>query len=204
MLTKPTVITEKKGYAGSVKAKYKFMQDLKEKYYKKLVPEMMKKFGYKTPMAVPRILKVVVNTGTGKIRDNKDAVVLVEKHLGLITAQKPSPRPAKKAISSFKTRKGQIIGFKVTLHGKRMYDFIDKLINLSIPRMRDFRGISLNSIDENGNLTLGIKEHIVFPETMGEDIKTIFGLEITIVTNSKTKPEAVTLFKLLGFPLKNV
>lgn len=180
------------------------MLHTKEKYYKTVIPEMMKKLGYKTPMGVPKILKVVVNSGIGRIKDNKDAVLSVEKHLGLITGQKPSPRPAKKAISSFKTREGQIIGYKVTLHGGRMYDFIDRLINLAIPRTRDFRGISLSSIDNSGNLTFGIKEHIVFPETTGEDVKNIFGFEVTIVTNSKTKDEAISLFRLLGFPLKNV
>lgn len=180
------------------------MPHIKEKYYKTVIPGMMKKFGYKTPMEVPKVLKVVVNSGTGKIKDNKDAVLSVEKHLGLITGQKPSPRPAKKAISSFKTREGEIIGYKVTLHGGKMYDFIDRLINLAIPRTRDFGGISLSSIDNGGNLTFGIKEHIVFPETTGEDVKNIFGFEVTIVTNSKTKNEAISLLKLLGFPLKNV
>ena len=180
------------------------MSKLKEKYHKKVVPEMIKEFGYKTPMAVPRILKVVVNSGVGKIKDNKDAVSSVEKQLGLITGQKPSPCPAKKAISSFKTRKGQIVGFKVTLHGEKMFAFIERLISLAIPRTRDFRGIPLRSIDQSGNLTFGIKEHIVFPETMGEDVKNIFSLEVTVLTNAKTKNEAVGLFKLLGFPLQNV
>lgn len=180
------------------------MQKLKEKYYKKIVPEMIKIFGYKTSMAVPKVLKVVVNSGIGRIKDNKDAVSVVEKHLSLITGQKPFSRGAKKAISSFKTRVGQVVGYKVTLHGIKMYDFIDRLINLTIPRTRDFGGISLNSIDQGRNLTFGVKEHIVFPEIIGEDVKIIFGLEVTIVTNAKTKNEAKTLFKLLGFPLQNV
>lgn len=180
------------------------MSNIKEKYFKKVVSEMIKKFGYKTPMAVPRILKVVVNSGIGRIMDKKDAVETVKKHLTLITGQKPSACPAKKAISSFKTREGMIVGYKVTLHGEKMYDFIERLINLSIPRTRDFRGISSDSIDKRGNLTLGIKEHIVFPETTGEDVKNIFGLEVTIVTNAKTKEEALGLFRLLGFPFKNV
>lgn len=182
----------------------KNMSQLKEKYCKKVVPEMIKKFGYKTSMAVPRILKVVVNSGIGRIKDNKDAVSVVEKHLALITGQKPSPRGAKKAISSFKTREGQVIGYKVTLHGGKMYDFIERLVNLAIPRTRDFRGITLRSVDQGGSLTFGIKEHIVFPETMGEDVRNIFGLEVTVVTNAKTKNEATALFRLLGFPLQNV
>jgi len=180
------------------------MSKLKEKYQKKVVPEMIKEFGYKTPMAVPRILKMVVNSGVGKTKDNKDTVLFIEKQLGLITGQKPSARPAKKAISSFKTRKGQIIGFKVTLHGEKMYAFMERLISLAIPRTRDFMGIPLRSVDQSGNLTFGVKEHIVFPETTGEDVKNIFGLEVTVVTNAKTKNEAVGLFKLLGFPLQNV
>ena len=180
------------------------MSNLKEKYYKKIIPEMVKKFGYKTPMAVPRVLKVVVNTGIGRIKDNKDAILSVEKHLGLITGQKPSPRGAKKAISSFKTRQGQVVGFKVTLHGDKMYDFVERVVNLAIPRTRDFRGIRTHSVDADGNLTFGVKEHIVFGEIMGEDVKNIFGLEITVVTNAKTKAEALELFKLLGFPLQNV
>jgi large subunit ribosomal protein L5 len=182
----------------------KNMSQIKEKYHKRVVPEMIKKFGYKTPMAVPRILKVVVNSGIGRVKDNKDAVLTVEKHLALITGQKPSPRPAKKAISSFKTREGQIVGYKVTLHGRKMYDFIERLINLAIPRTRDFQGISLRGVDQGGNLTLGIKEHIIFPETLGEDVKNIFGLEVTIVTNAKKRNEAIELLRLIGFPLENV
>lgn len=181
-----------------------FMLNLKEKYHKKVVSEMIKQFGYKTPMAVPKILKVVVNSGIGRIRDNKDAVASVERQLTLITGQKPLARQAKKAIASFKTRKGQVIGFKVTLHGEKMYDFIDRLTNLAIPRTRDFKGISLRSVDLGGNLTLGVKEHIVFPETLGEDAKHIFGFEITVVSNAKSQKEAIAMFRLLGFPLQNV
>lgn len=152
-------------------------------------------------MRVPRILKAVVNSGIGKIRDKKDAVEAVETHLALITGQKASPRPARVAVSSFKTRKGMTVGYKVTLRGKRMYNFLDRLINFAIPRMRDFRGVSLKSIDPNGNLTIGIREHIIFPEVIGEDIKHIFGLEVTVVTNAKGRDETIQLLRLLGFPL---
>jgi|SRR3989344_915323 len=176
----------------------------KEKYLKEVVPKMIKEFGYKTPMAVPRILKVSVNSGTGRIRDKKDAIESVVKFLAIITGQKASPRPAKKAISSFKTREGVIVGYKVSLGGQKMYDFIERLVNLALPRTRDFRGISPKTIDNGGNLTLGIKEHIVFPETIGEDVKNIFGLQVTIVTNAKSRKEAESLFRLLGFPLKHV
>lgn len=176
----------------------------KEKYLKEVVPKMTKEFGYKTPMAVPRVLKVSVNSGTGRIRDKKDAIESVIKFLALITGQKALARPVKKAIASFKTREGVIVGYKVTLRGKKMHDFIERLINLAIPRMRDFRGISAKSIDEGGSLTLGFKEHIVFPETIGEDVKNIFGFQITVVTNAKSRKEAEALFRLLGFPLKHV
>ena len=175
------------------------MQSIKEKYQKEVVPKMMKEFGWKTQMRVPRILKVVVNVGTGKMREKKEAVETVEKHLALITGQKPSPRPARIAVSSFKTRQGMTVGYKVTLRGERMYDFLDRLINFAIPRTRDFRGIPLKSVDQGGNLTMGIREHIVFPEMIGEDVRNIFGLEVTVVTSAKKREEAAAFFNLLGF-----
>ncbi len=175
---------------------------MKEKYNNEVVPKMTKEFGYKSPMAVPRVLKVVVNSGTGKNRDKKDAIEIVIKHLALITGQKTSPRPTKKAIASFKTREGMVIGYMATLRGQRMYDFLDRMVNLAIPRMRDFRGIPLRSIDQGGNLSLGMREHIVFPEMIGEDVRSIFGFEVTVVTSAKSKKEAAELFRLLGFPLQ--
>ncbi|KKT41401.1 MAG: 50S ribosomal protein L5 [Candidatus Giovannonibacteria bacterium GW2011_GWA2_44_13b] len=178
------------------------MISMKEKYNNEVVPKMTKEFGYKSPMAVPRVLKVVVNSGTGKNRDKKDAIEIVIKHLALITGQKTSPRPTKKAIASFKTREGMVIGYMATLRGQRMYDFLDRMVNLAIPRMRDFRGIPLRSIDQGGNLSLGMREHIVFPEMIGEDVRSIFGFEVTVVTSAKSKKEAAELFRLLGFPLQ--
>ncbi|OGF63307.1 50S ribosomal protein L5 [Candidatus Giovannonibacteria bacterium RIFCSPLOWO2_01_FULL_44_40] len=178
------------------------MQSIKEKYQKEVVPRMMKEHNWSSPMRAPRVLKVVVNVGTGKMRDKKDAVETVEKHLALITGQRASPRPVRVAIASFKTRIGMVVGYKITLRGQRMYDFMDRLVHFAIPRMRDFRGISLKSIDQNGNLTIGIKEHIIFPEMIGEDVRNIFGLEVTVVTSAKKRDEAVELFKLLGFPLQ--
>ncbi|MBI2021056.1 50S ribosomal protein L5 [Candidatus Giovannonibacteria bacterium] len=178
------------------------MLTIKEKYIKEAVPAMAKEFGYKSLMAVPRILKIVVNSGIGKLRDKKDAVESLEKQLTLIVGQKLSPRPTKKAIASFKTREGMIVGYKATLRGERMWNFLDRLVLLAIPRTRDFRGISLNAVDHGGNLTIGIKEHIVFPEMIGEDVRSIFGFEVTIVTNAKKKNEAIELFKKLGFPFQ--
>lgn len=163
---------------------------------------MMKEHNWASPMRAPRILKVVVNVGTGKMRDKKDAVETVEKHLALITGQKASPRPARIAIASFKTRKGMVVGYKTTLRGQRMRDFLDRFINFAIPRTRDFRGIPLKSVDEGGNLTIGIKEHIVFPEMIGEDVRNIFGFEVTVATSAKNRDEAIELFRLLGFPLQ--
>lgn len=177
--------------------------DLKQKYIKEAIPTMKEKFGYKNNMAVPKIEKVVVNVGIGSstLKDEK-VQELIAKNLALITGQKPVPTQAKKAISSFKTRKGMIIGLKVTLRGKRMFDFLFRLINVAIPRIRDFRGLDPKSIDQGGNLNIGIKEYIIFPEISTEDVKRIFGLEVTIVTNAKKREEALELFKLLGFPIK--
>lgn len=176
-------------------------QNLREKYIKEVVPAMMAKFGYKNIMAVPRLEKVVVNVGVGRFREEKEREEIV-RYIALITGQKPAPRPAKKAIAAFKTRKGVIIGYKVTLRGKRMFDFLIRLVNIALPRMRDFRGIEEKSFDGSGNLTVGIREHIVFPEMIGEDYQFLFGLEVTVVTTAKRREEGVELLKLLGFPVK--
>ena len=178
------------------------MSTLQEKYKKEVIPAMREKFGYQNIMAVPKIEKVVVNCGVGRIRDEKQHEE-VRKHLALITGQKPAPRPAKKAIASFKTRQGLIIGYQVTLRGKRMYDFISRLVNVALPRTRDFRGIDGKSFDSKGNLTIGIKEHIVFPEMIGEDYRFLFGLEVTVVTNTKRREEGVELLRLMGFPIRS-
>lgn len=158
-------------------------------------------FGYTNRMAAPRILKVVVSSGVGKADKNRKAIV--EDRLARITGQKPSPRAAKKSIASFKLREGEIIGYQVTLRGARMYDFLDKLIHISLPRTRDFRGLPATAIDDMGNMTIGIKEHTIFPETSEEDVKDVFGLAITIVTTAGTKAEAEAFFRHLGVPLKN-
>lgn len=178
------------------------MSELKTKYQKIVIPEMKKKFGYKSSMAAPRILKAVINSGVGRIRDDKQTIEELLKILSLISGQKPAAAKSKKAIATFKTRIGMVLGYKVTLRGKRMYDFIHKLINASLPRVRDFRGLDLKSVDGQGNLTIGFKEHTAFPETINENTKNIFGLEISIATNAKSRDEAIELFKLLGFPFK--
>ncbi len=177
------------------------MSSLSEKYKKELIPAMRAKFGYKNVMAVPKVMKAVVNAGVGRLRDEKEHQE-VQKFLTLITGQKPAPRAAKKAIAAFKTRQGLIIGYQVTLRGQRMYDFLTRLIVATLPRMRDFQGIPVKSFDPKGNLTIGLKEHIVFPEMIGEDYHFLFGLEITVVTNAKTREEGIELLKLIGFPVK--
>ena len=176
------------------------MLHIQEKYKKNVIPAMREKFGYRNIMAVPKIHKVVVSIGIGRLRDEKEKEE-VKKYLRLITGQEPSPRPAKKAIAAFKTREGLIIGYQVTLHGKRMYDFVSRMIDVALPRTRDFRGLSAKAIDNMGNFTIGIKEHTIFPETSDEDLKDVFGLAITIVTTAPSKAEAEAFFRHLGMPL---
>ena len=157
-------------------------------------------FGYTNVMQAPRITKVVVSTGTGKISD-KQKIALIQNRLARITGQKVASRSAKKSIASFKLREGDVVGYQATLRGARMYDFLEKLIHLALPQTRDFRGIKPTAIDEMGNITLGVKEHTIFPETADEDIKDVFGFAITIVTTAKTKKEAVALLRHIRFPV---
>lgn len=158
-------------------------------------------FGYKNVMQAPRIEKVVVSTGTGKI-DDKGKLQLIQDRLAKITGQKAAPRQAKKSIASFKLREGDVIGYQVTLRGERMHHFLDKLVHIAFPRTRDFRGLKLTAIDEMGNITLGIKEHTIFPETSDEELKDVFSLAITIVTTAKTKEEAEALLRHINLPLQ--
>lgn len=157
-------------------------------------------FGYKNVMQAPRVEKVVVSVGTGRVQD-KARIALIQDRLARITGQKPAPRPAKKSIASFKLREGDIIGYQVTLRGTRMNHFLDKLINLALPRTRDFRGLKVTAIDEMGNYTLGIKDHTVFPECGEEELKDVFSLAITIVTTASERKEAEAFLRHLGMPL---
>lgn len=170
---------------------------------KKVIPAMREKFGYTNVMEVPSVHKVVINIGIGKLKDEKEREE-VKKFLRLISGQEPSSRPAKKAIAAFKTREGLTIGYQVTLRGSRMNDFISRLVNIALPRMRDFRGLEASAFDSCGNLTIGIKEYIIFPEMIGEDYRFLFGLEATIVTTAKKREEGIELLRLLGFPIKKV
>ncbi len=162
---------------------------------------LQSKLGVKNIMAMPKISKVVISVGTGKNKDKKHNDLVADR-LAKITGQKPSFRGAKKSIASFKLREGDIIGLSVTLRGIRMYGFLDKFINVAVPRMRDFRGFPLSAIDDMGNLTVGIKEHTIFPETADEDLKDVFGLSVTIVTTAQTKDEARALLEVINFPFK--
>lgn len=158
-------------------------------------------FGYTNVMQAPKVSKVVVSVGTGRVQD-KQREALIRDRLALITGQKPSPRPAKKSIASFKLRQGEIIGYQVTLRGVRMNHFIDKLINIALPQTRDFRGLKPTAIDEMGNITIGIKENTIFPECADEEIKDVFSLSITLVTTAKSKAEAEAYLRHLGLPLQ--
>lgn len=158
-------------------------------------------FSYTNPMQVPRIEKVVVATGTGKIAD-KQKIKLIEDRLAKITGQKAAPRPAKQSIASFKIREGDVVGYQVTLRGGRMYDFLDRLVHIALPNTRDFRGIALSAIDEMGNITIGIPEHTIFPETADEDLKDVFSLAVTIVTSAKTREEAEAILRHIDLPLQ--
>ena len=178
------------------------MIDVKEKQ-QSAFKALKSTFSYSNPLQAPRIVKVVVSTGIGKIADKKK-VALIEDRLMKITGQKSAPRGAKKSIASFKLREGDVVGYQTTLRGKRMYDFLDRLIHVALPRTRDFRGLATSAIDAMGNYTIGIKEHTIFPETSDEEHKDIFGLAVTIVTTAKTKQEAETFLRHIGFPLQKV
>jgi len=178
------------------------METVKQKE-KKAYSTLKAKYGYKNVMAAPRLTKVVVSVGTGSgLKKDKDRNKFVMDRLAKITGQKPATRSAKKSIASFKIRLGDPVGVMVTLRGARMYGFLEKLINVAIPRTKDFRGIERKIVDNIGNLTMSIKEHTIFPETGDEELKDVFGLGITLVTTAKNKAEATDFFELIGIPFK--
>ncbi|OGN09200.1 MAG: 50S ribosomal protein L5 [Candidatus Yanofskybacteria bacterium RIFCSPHIGHO2_02_FULL_41_11] len=178
------------------------MARLQEKYKKEVISAMQKEFGLNNIMSVPKINKVIINIGTGRILKDGKAIERVEKDLTLLSGQKPIVRKAKKSIAGFKTREGMEIGYSVTLRGKRMYDFLDRLISVALPRSKDFRGIDPKNVDQGGSLNLGIKEHSIFPEIQYENVKEIFGLQITVVTTARNREKGLRLLKLIGFPIK--
>ena len=179
------------------------MEILKEQYEKEVVPALMKKFNYKSVMEVPKLDKIVINIGLGDVKENPKDLENAIKDLEQITGQKPIITKSKKAIAAFKLRAGVPIGCKVTLRQGKMYDFANKLFNVALPRVRDFRGIPADSFDGRGNYSMGIKEQLIFPEIEYEKVDRVRGMDIIFVTTAKTDEEAKELLKLLGMPFKN-
>ncbi|NLM74321.1 MAG: 50S ribosomal protein L5 [Clostridiaceae bacterium] len=176
------------------------MPRLLDKYKNEVVQALQAKFNYKSPMQVPKLVKVVLNTGVGDVKDNPKALENAASELATITGQKAVITKAKKSVAAFKLREGMSIGCKVTLRGDRMYEFVDKLFNVALPRVRDFRGINPNSFDGRGNFTMGIKEQLIFPEIEYDKVEKVRGMDITFVTTAKTDEEAKELLTLLGLP----
>ena len=179
------------------------MEILKEQYVKEIVPALMKKFNYKSVMEVPKLEKIVINIGLGDTKENPKELENAVNDLSQITGQKPIVTKSKKAIAAFKLRAGIPIGCKVTLRNDKMYDFANKLFNVALPRVRDFRGVSTNSFDGRGNYSMGIKEQLIFPEIEYDKVDKIRGMDIIFVTTAKTDEEARELLTLLGMPFKN-
>jgi large subunit ribosomal protein L5 len=170
--------------------------------YQQAIPELEKNFGYANAFAVPRLVKVVVNAGVGKALKDPKYIDAVIEGIGRITGQRPVKRQARSSISGFKIRKGMIVGVMVTLRGRRMEEFIDRLVSFTLPRVRDFQGIDPKGFGKSGSYTLGVKEHTVFPETLGDEAERAFGIEITIVATAKTPAEGLALLRALGFPFQ--
>ncbi|MEO2082940.1 MAG: 50S ribosomal protein L5 [Desulfurobacteriaceae bacterium] len=183
-------------------AEEKYVPRLKKKYKEEVIPALMKKFGYKNVMEVPKIEKIVVNMGVGEAVQNIKALENAMNDLALITGQKPSVRRAKRSEAGFKLRKGMPIGAKVTLRRDRMWDFLDRLISIALPRVRDFKGLSPRSFDGRGNYNFGLEEQTVFPEIDYDKVDKIRGMNITIVTTAETDEEAKALLEALGFPFR--
>ena len=177
--------------------------NLKEKYKSEVVPAMMKKFNYKSVMQVPKLDKIVINMGVSDVKENSKALDVAMSDLTLIAGQKPMITKARKSIAAFKLREGAKIGCKVTLRSGKMYDFVYKLFNVALPRVRDFRGVSKNSFDGRGNYSMGVKEQLIFPEIEYDKVDKLRGMDIIFVTTAKTDEEAKELLTLLGMPFKN-
>ena len=179
------------------------MEILREQYEKEVVPAMMKKFNYTSVMEVPKLDKIVINIGLGDLKENPKALENAMKDLTQITGQKPVITKAKKSTAAFKLREGANIGCKVTLRSDKMYDFVYKLFNVALPRVRDFRGVSTHSFDGRGNYSMGIKEQLIFPEIEYDKVDKLRGMDIVFATTATTDEEARELLKLLGMPFKN-
>ena len=179
------------------------MEKLREQYEKEVVPALMKKFNYTSVMQVPKLEKIVINIGLGETKDNPKALDNAMNDLSIITGQRPIVTKAKKSIAAFKLREGANVGCKVTLRAGKMYDFADKLFNVALPRVRDFRGLPANSFDGRGNYSLGIKEQLIFPEIEYDKVDKLRGMDIIFVTTAKTDEEGRELLTLLGMPFRN-
>ena len=177
------------------------MARLKELYVNEVAPALMKQFSYKSPMQIPKLDKIVVNVGAGDAKENAKVIDVIIADLTTITGQKTVPTMAKKSVANFKLRQGQKIGAKVTLRGERMYEFMDRLFNLALPRVRDFKGINPNAFDGRGNYSLGLKEQLIFPEIEYDKVEKIRGMDIAFVTTAQTDEEAKALLQLMGAPL---
>lgn len=175
---------------------------LKERYQKEIAPALKKEFELSNIWAVPRITKVTVNVGISASQKDPKLPEVVQDVLTRITGQKPVATKARKSIAGFKTREGMVVGYMVTLRGPRMYDFIDKVIRVALPRVRDFRGIVPSSVDANGNLSIGFREHIVFPEIRSDEVEKLHGLEVTMATNAKDRVKGLALFRAFGVPFR--
>ena len=179
------------------------MARMKERYKNEVASALMKKFNYKSPMQIPKLDKIIINVGCGEARENAKALDAVCSDLALITGQKAQITKAKKSVANFKVRQGMNIGAKVTLRADRMYEFLDKLFNVALPRVRDFRGISANAFDDRGNYALGLREQLIFPEIEFDKVDKIRGMNIVICTTANTDEEARELLTLLGAPFAN-
>jgi large subunit ribosomal protein L5 len=178
------------------------MNHMKEKYFKEAAPALMKMFEFSNAMQIPRIQKIVVNIGLGEAMDNPKALEAAVVDLTTITGQKPIQTKSRKSIANFKLREGRVIGAKVTLRGERMWAFLDRLVNVALPRVRDFRGVSANAFDGRGNYTLGLRDQLIFPEIEYDKIDKLRGMEVTIVTTAKTDEHSRALLKILGMPFR--
>ena len=184
------------------KAEKTYCSRVQESYEKEVVPALTAKFGYKNVMQVPKLVKIVVSSGLGDIKDNAKSIQIAQNEMKQITGQQPVTCKAKKSVANFKVREGMIIGLKVTLRGKMMYDFFDKFISIALPRVRDFRGVSAESFDGKGNYCTGVKEQLMFPEIQYDQVEKIRGMDICFVTTAKSDEEARELLRAMGMPFK--
>ncbi|ABR50538.1 ribosomal protein L5 [Alkaliphilus metalliredigens QYMF] len=176
------------------------MARIKDKYRNEVAPAMMEKFGYKSVMQIPRLEKIIINMGLGQAKENQKELEIAVKELGIIAGQKPITTKAKKSVANFKVREGMAVGAKTTLRGEKMYEFADRLINIALPRVRDFRGVNPNSFDGRGNYALGVKEQLIFPEIEYDKVDKVRGMDIILVTTANSDEESRELLRLLGMP----